>query len=382
MSNASQANPDWDEFRRQMPIAEKWAYLDHAAVAPLSGPARQAVVDWANQATEDGTTCWPNWSREVEHVRQIAARMIGADAGEVALVRNTTTGIGLVAEGFSWREGDNVVMPAGEFPSNLYPWMNLASRGVEARRVPMDNGQLDLNRLAEACDERTRIVSASWVGYSDGWRTNVTQLASLAHEHGALLFLDAIQGLGVFPLDVHQAGVDFLAADGHKWMLGPEGAGFFYIRDEHLSRLRPLGGWHSVTGDREFDHVQLDFKPSAARFEGGSENMAGFIALGASLQLLESYGTVALSERLLEITDLACQQLAAAGATILSCRDSEHGSGIVSFDWPGDMKLLRNQLLDRGVVVSYRSGRLRISPHAYSNHQDIDRLIEALQHPG
>jgi selenocysteine lyase/cysteine desulfurase len=165
-------------------------------------------------------------------------------------------------------------------------------------------------------------------------------------------------------------------------MLGPEGAGFFYIRDEHLSQLRPVGvGWNSVVRSGDFDHIQLDFKPSAARFEGGSENIAGFIALGASLRLLVSYGAAALSARLLEITDLACQRLEQAGASIFSCRDGDHRSGIVAFSWPGDMKLLRHQLLDRGVVVSFRSGRMRISPHAYNNLQDIDRLLEALRHP-
>ncbi|MEK6250215.1 MAG: aminotransferase class V-fold PLP-dependent enzyme, partial [Planctomycetales bacterium] len=168
---------DWDSFRCQMPVTEKWVYFDHAAVSPLSEPARKVIVDWAQQAANEGGACWLQWSQQVEEVRKKLAKLIGASWEEVALVRNTTSGIGLVADGFDWQQGDNVVLPAGEFPSNLYPWMNLATRGVEARRVEMEPGQLDLDRLAAACDRRTRIISVSWVGYADGWRSDVSQLA-------------------------------------------------------------------------------------------------------------------------------------------------------------------------------------------------------------
>lgn len=380
MSDSHSYPPDWAAFRSQMPVTNRWAYLDHAAVAPLSGPAHDAMAQWAHEAANEGAAVWMQWSQAVERVRQLAAQMVGAAADEIALVHNTTAGIGLVADGYPWQAGDNVVVPAGEFPSNLYPWMNLAGRGVETRRVPMDDDCLDPDRLAAACDERTRIVSVSWVGYADGWRSDVAALVEVAHDHGALLFLDAIQGLGVFPLDVEKVGVDFLAADGHKWMLGPEGAGIFYIRREHLDRIQPHGvGWHSVAHSHDFTHIELDFKPNAARFEGGSENMAGFIGLGASLRLLDSYGAAAIGERLLEITDLACKRLVESGATVATRREGSHRSGIVAFAYPGDMSEMRGQLLQDGVVVSYRQGRLRISPHAYTNEQDIERLVEALQ---
>ncbi|NIL98093.1 MAG: aminotransferase class V-fold PLP-dependent enzyme [Planctomycetales bacterium] len=379
-ANHGQGTPDWDAFRRQMPVAERLAYLDHAAVAPISGPACEAVVAWAEQAAVHGATVWSDWNRRVQAVRRVAAGMMGAGEDQLALVKNTTAGICLVAEGYPWQPGDNVVTLANEFPSNLYPWMNLASRGVETRRVPVDQGRVDLSQLAAACDERTRIVAVSWVGFASGWRHDVDELATLAHEHGALLFLDAIQGLGIFPLDVSRTPVDFLAADGHKWMLGPEGAGLFYVRRDHLDLLHPWGvGWHSVVREHDFDHIQLDLKPTAARFEGGSENIVGNLALGASLELLMSFGVPQIAHRILQLTDLACQRLTDAGATIASARDGQRRSGIVSFTWPGDMGLLRQQLLRQGVVVSYRDGRLRISPHAYNNEEDLDRLIQALQ---
>jgi len=301
------------------------------------------------------------------------------------LVPNTTAGINLVAEGFPWREGDNVVTLANEFPSNQYPWMNLASRRVDTRRVPVEDGRVDLDRLADACDERTRIVSVSWIGYASGWRMDLETLVTLAHERGALVFLDAIQGLGVFPIHAGRVGVDFLAADGHKWLLGPEGAGLLFIRRQHLPLLRPLSvGWNSVVHAHDFSHIELRLRPDAARYEGGSRNMVGHLALGASLRLLSSLGlsadTSALADRVLAVTDYAASRLEAIGGEIKSCRHAPHRSGILAFELPGrDPVELRRRCLQAGVVLSVRGGRLRISPHAYNDERDIDCLVEVLR---
>jgi selenocysteine lyase/cysteine desulfurase len=306
--------------------------------------------------------------------------MIHAETSEIALIRNTTEGVNLVAEGYPWQSGDNVVTLADEFPTNQYPWLHLASRGVETRRVATDDGRVDLDRLAAACDRRTRVLSVSWVGYASGWRNDLEQVARVAHQHGALLFVDAIQALGVFPLDVRATPIDFLAADGHKWMLGPEGAGVFFLRGEHLERLRPLGvGWNSVAAADSFGHIELTLKNDASRYEGGSYNMVGLIGLKASLQLLAQFGQAAISRRVAEITDRACERLTAAGAVIRSDRRPAHKSGIVSFDLPGrDPQQIRRRCLEQQVVLSCRGGRLRISPHAYNNEDDLDRLIVAI----
>jgi selenocysteine lyase/cysteine desulfurase len=207
------------------------------------------------------------------------------------------------------------------------------------------------------------------------------QLAELAHARGALLLVDAIQALGVVPLNVRRTPIDFLAADGHKWLLGPEGAGVFFCRREHLDRLRPLGvGWHSVVHDHDFNRIELVLKPAAARYEGGSQNMVGAIALKASLELLARLGSAALCRRIFETSDLACRRLEQIGARIVSDRSPEHKSGIVIFELPGCAPAeLRKHCLQEEVVLSCRGGGLRISPHGYNDASDIERLVEALQ---
>jgi len=373
-------------LRAEMPVAERWAYFDHAAVAPITRPAAEALRKWAIEAIDEGDTVWPAWAQRVEATRRYAAQLIGAHEDEIALVPNTTSGITLVAEGVDWQAGDNIVTLADEFPSNVYPWLNLASRGVETRRVPTDDGRLYLDKLAAACDKRTRIVSISWVGYATGYRHDVERIVELAQDRGARVMLDAIQGLGAFPFDVRQTPVDFLAADGHKWMLGPEGAGIAYIRREHLDTLRPLGvGWHSVVHEHDYTHIELKLKPVAARYEGGSQNMAGMIALGESLRLLLELGMEHVATAILDITDRACERLAAIGARIVSDRRPDHRggrqrSGIVAFELPGhDSLAVKKHCLRQNVVLSCRAGRLRISPHAYNNEEDLDRLIEAVE---
>lgn len=385
----SEISSDWSDFRSQMPVTASWAYFDHAAVSPLPKPSAEAIQNWSQAAMTQGDVDWPEWERRIEKVRKLAAEMVNAEDQEIALVPNTTTGISFVAEGLDWKAGDNVVMPGGEFPSNVFPWMNLRSRGVEIRIVnhsaeQNSNGKIDLHRLAEACDRRTRLITLSWVGFASGYRVNPADAARMAHDHGALLFLDAIQGLGVFPLDVRATDVDFFAADGHKWMLGPEGAGLLYIKQQHLERLRPqCVGWNSVVRRHDFSEKEMELRPEAARYEGGSQNMAGFHGLGASLELLKEFGLASnqsqIANRVLQVTAQLCQRLLEMGATIISNQENETRSGIVSFQIRGQSPdQLRRHLLEQGVVLSVRNGALRVSAHAYNNQTDIEKLAEGI----
>lgn len=373
-----------DQFRRQMPVAARWAYFDHAAVAPLPQPTADAMATWLQEATTAGDTVWPRWAEQVEQARRLAADLINAQPTEIALVPNTTFGLNLVARGFPWLAGDNIVVPENEFPSNLYAWMSLTNIGVETRRVPVEGGRIDLERLLDACNERTRLISVSWVGYYTGWRIDVAELCRAAHDRGLLVMLDAIQGLGVFPLDVAATGVDFVAADGHKWMLGPEGAGIFYTRKEHLPQLQSFyAGWNSVAGRHDFSQIVWQPREEAARFEGGTQNMAGFIGLAASMNLLRSLGVSPqaspVADAILHLSNLAHERLRELGAEMISPHQPGHESGILTFRIPGaDPVQLRRRCLDANVALSVRGGGIRISLHGYNNEDDLTRLVDVL----
>src|SRR5262249_43276910 len=246
---------------------------------------------------------------------------------DVAFVKNTSEGVGFVAEGLPWRPGDNMVTAAEEYPANVYPWMNLQGRGVEVRRVASRGPRVELDDLRAAIDGRTRLVSLSFVEFASGFRNDLDAVGVLCRERGILFFVDAIQGLGVLPLDVGRTPVDFLAADGHKWMLGPEGAGLFFARRDRVELLHPVGvGWNSVVGALGFSPLDFRLKPYAGRWESGTLNVGGILALGASLELLQAAGVEAVAARVLELTDHLCEGAARAGLRVYSSRRPAEGS--------------------------------------------------------
>jgi selenocysteine lyase/cysteine desulfurase len=370
---------DWNELRREFPVTTRWAYFDHAAVAPMTERARRTLVEWAGDVTENGEVHDPARVRRIEEVRRLAAQLLNADPLDIAFIKNTSEGIGIVAEGLRWRTGDNVVTAEDEYPANLYPWMNLAERGVELRRVPSRDGRILLDDLRAVMDERTRLVSLSFVEYASGFRNDLLAVGQLCREKGVRFFVDAIQGLGAFPLDVRQTPIDFLAADGHKWLLGPEGAGLFWIRRDLVEQLHPVGiGWNSMIDSRNFGHVEFRLKPHAGRWESGSLNVGGILALGSSLELLLGTGIDAVSERVLYLTDYLCERCRQIGLTVYNSRRPGEASGIVSLVVPGDTRALVRQCRDAGIVVNQRAGRLRVSPHAYNSTEELDRLLALL----
>lgn len=380
-------NP-WEWLRQQMPVTKRWVYFDHAAVAPLPEAACRRSQDFVQQASEQGDTVWLQWAAEIEDLRTGIANWLGATPEEIALIPNTTFGVNLFAEGWPWQPGDNIVVPAGEFPSNHFPWQNQQRKGVELRVVPSPAGRIDLDGIRRAIDSRTRIVAASWVGYLSGYRVPLADLCQLAHEGGALFFLDAIQGLGVFPLDLTEIPIDFLAADGHKWMLGPEGAGFAFIRKCHLDRLQcPVVGWNSVAGRHQFSASSMALRDSAARFEGGSYNMNGLLTLFASLRLLWQisavHGQDAIANRVLGLHAFAKERFLTAGFRLWSDWSRSQRSGIITL-LPSDEspQTARDRLLSQGIVTSRRGEGLRFSPHAYNTEQELEQAIEVLRSGG
>lgn len=381
-------------LRAEMPICQRFAYFDHAAVGPIPREASIAIQKFAVQACELGDTPWLDWSMRTELLREHFSKLIQADRSEIALIPNTSTGIGQIAEGWRWQPGDSVVVPANEFPSNLAPWRHLARRGVQVREVPVPIGpegvgEVSLRSLLDAIDSSTRIVAVSWVGFLSGWRIDVAEFCSAVHRRGSLLFLDAIQGLGAFPLDVAACGVDFCAADGHKWMLGPEGAGMLYVRREHLDRLDPLMiGWHSLDERAAFDPANTQLKSSAARYEGGSANMVGLLGLERSVQLLLDCGAhqpeSGFATAILRNVEEFTERLRAIGCRVHVPKRIENRSGILTVSWdnasgPRDPIAIRKHCLAEGIVTSVRGGRLRVSTHAYNNSDDIQRMVETLK---
>jgi selenocysteine lyase/cysteine desulfurase len=371
---------DENALRAEMPVTERWVFLDHAAVAPLTLRAVRAMRAWADDLVANGLVNERRWLTRVEEVRSLAARLMNADPLDVAFIKNTSEGIGIVAEGFAWQAGDNVVIAQEEYPANQYPWLNLAQRGVEVRRVPSrDDGRLWIDDVAAALDARTRLVSLSWVEFASGFRNDLDALGELCRTRNIAFFVDAIQGLGVLPLDVGKTPIDFLAADGHKWLLGPEGAGVLWIRREWIERLRPVDiGWNSVVGSRDFTTIDFRLKPHAGRYESGSLNVAGITALGGSLDWLLELGIEHVAARIRSLTDHLCQRVAERGGPkVYSSRRGADWSGIVSLAYAdanevgARMKVCRGN----GIIVNKRAGRLRVSPHCYNTFEEIDRLV-------
>ncbi|MGI9473371.1 MAG: aminotransferase class V-fold PLP-dependent enzyme [Rubripirellula sp.] len=368
-----------------MPITEEWAYFDHAAVAPLSQPAAEAVTRFAVQAAQQGDMVWPQWAAGVERLRGQFASLMDCESAEVCIVPNTTAGINLVAEGWPWAPGDSVVIPEGEFPSNLFPWKNQESKGVELRIVPRREGQVLVEDLMAQVDESTRIISVSWVGYASGYRIDLPRLVEEAHRRNVLVFLDAIQGLGMYELNLKQTPVDFLAADGHKWLLGPEGAGVAMVSGRHLDRLRCGNvGWGSVKNSFDYANPSFELRPEAARFEAGSANMVGVAALSASvglfLEIRRECGEHAIADRVIDLAEDLNERLMNVGAVTRMPSSRDHRSGILTFEIPGHAPAeIRKRAIQQKVVLSVRDGGVRAAIHAYNDESDLERLVDVVK---
>lgn len=373
---------NWDAFRSHFPVTRKWAFFDHAAVAPIPDTAAAEMARYATLVGENGIAAIHDLVAGTGHVRQLAAKLINAPAVEdVCFVPNTTVGIGLVAEGYPWQAGENVVLAAEEYPSNQYPWLNLAHRGVEVRRVPSRGSRVEIADLAAAMDANTRVLAVSAVQFASGFRADLDALGELCRSRGVFFFVDAIQALGAFPIDVQKTPIDALAADGHKWMLAPEGAGIAFVRREWVDRLHPIGvGAHSVVKPFEYSTIDFTLKPHAGRWEGGALNVPGLWALGASLELLLGLGIENVSARVLELTDYLCDRAANVGCAVFSSRAGNDRSGIVSLTKLGtESKELMKRCRAAGVIVNCRADRLRVAPHAYNTEAEVDRLIAVLK---
>jgi selenocysteine lyase/cysteine desulfurase len=368
-------------FRAEIPVTTECAYLNHAGMAALPRRAAGRLKALADTVAKSGDRRWLERNAEVERVRGLAARLLGArDPHEVTFVENTSTGISMIAEGFAWKPGDNVVSAQLEFPSNVYPWMCLADRGVEYRTVPERDGRIHEDELLSLIDDRTRMLVLSSVQYASGYRADLRKLGAACRKKGVLFVLDVIQSLGALAHNVEEELIDAAVASSHKWLLGPEGIGLLYVSDRVIDQIRPVrSGWRSMKNLFDWTEMEIDFAAGAKRFESGTLNVYGIHAFGASLDLLLEAGAAAVEERVLALTERAAAGLAERGFTVISSRRPGETSGIVSAVHPRrEAKDLVRELAARDVVVAARAGRFRVSPHFYNTEDEIDRMLEAL----
>jgi len=356
-------------------------YFDHAAVSPLPVRVRDAIIGQIEDVHRFGIKHIDLWLKTIEDVRCAAASLLNAEPDEIAFVKNTSEGISSFAVGLEWKPGDEVVSVEGEFPANYYPWKLLERRGVRLRLAGQPEGCVDLDLIERSLSARTRVVAVSFVQFLSGYRLDLEKLGQLCEERGILLFVDAIQGLGAFPLDVKKCRIAGLSADAHKWLMGPEGCGLFFVRRDVAERLNPATvGWTNFEDWLSFTQGEPAWRKGAGRFECGTLNTAGIHGLGAALSLISEAGAACIAERILHLTQHLREGLQARGYRLFGPIVEENCSGIVSF-FPRrtSAETLSDFLRGERVMVSARRGLVRISPHFYNTHEEVDRVLELIR---
>jgi cysteine desulfurase/selenocysteine lyase len=368
--------PLWRQYRDQFPVTQRLIYLNHAAVAPLSKPCAEAMQGLAGDALEYGSLHYDQWLDTYEGVRVAAARLMGAERTEIALVKNTSEGIATVAMGLDWRPGDRIVAFREEFPANFYPWVRLEAKRAEVVWLSVTDS---LDTIDRAC-QGARLLSISFVQYLSGFRADLNAIGEICHRRGCFFLVDAIQGLGAFPLDVRAAHIDALAADGHKWMLGPEGCGILYVRKERQDSVFPVEfGWTNVAGYNDYASRDMALRPDAGRYECGTLNTIGCYGLRASLEFLLEVRVDRIAPVVRDLAGQLADGAVRKGYQLLGDRTPENGSGIIAIHKPGvDSRMLVRDLKERGIMAAPRQGWVRMSPHFYISPEEIEQVVEAL----
>lgn len=367
------------DYRKLFPICEEGIYLNHAGVAPTSLPVCEAVHAWMLELARRGIHMGATWEEDAAAVRESAAQLVGAGAHEITFVRNTSHGLGLVAEGIAWEPGDEVICcPEVEYQSNVYVWQHLSHYGVRVVEVQPEGGGVTLEAVAKARTEKTKLLAVSAVQFATGHKTDLKALGKFCKAHDILFCVDGIQWLGSAPLDVKEFGIDFLAADSHKWMLGVCGIGLLFVDETKLARLRPvLVGWKSTTAPFDFDTVRFDIREDASKFEEGSSAYPLIAGFGACLDLLHEVGLDVIENRLGQLQERLEAGCVALGAEVSPPAGSRGGSIFVQ--WPGDTTGAVYEALEQsGVRASLRRGRIRFSPHFYTLDEEIDEVLKRL----
>lgn len=357
-------------------------YLNHAGVGPWPLRTAEAIKHFAEENVIQGPVEYTRWLGIEKELRSQLRQLLNApSADDIALLKNTSEGLSVVAYGLSWQRGDNIVISDQEFPSNRIVWESLQDQGVEVRQAVLDSEKIPEDAIIKCVDGRTRLIAISSVQYATGLRMDLKSLGEYCREKDILFCVDAIQSLGAFTMDVQDIHADFVVADGHKWMLGPEGVAVFYCRPDIREHLK-LGqfGWHMVEHHGDYDRKDWQAARSARRFECGSPNMLGIHGLQASLSLLLEIGIETISARLVQIVQHFIEGVSAnEQLTLISPRESQRRSGIITFrDRRYEPAELVQQLLKRDVICAVRGGAIRFSPHFYLHHDEVDVVINYL----
>ncbi|MGO8670957.1 MAG: aminotransferase class V-fold PLP-dependent enzyme [Capsulimonadaceae bacterium] len=361
---------------------ENGIYLNHAASSPMAARVFEALTAAMLASSRSPEQFFMGHVLPaLTSVRERLATLMGVDAQNLALMRNTSQGLAVVADGLALEPGDNVLAASCEYPSVVYPWYAQAWRGVETRVVPAEpDGTLSVDAFARRIDSRTRVLSLSWVQFATGFRADLAEFAALARDHDLIFVVDAIQALGVLPLNARDLGIDVVVTGSQKWLMGPLGTGGLYIRPEIMDRLHPVNaGACSVVDIFKFDPLDFSLKPTAQRFEEGSPNALGAVGLNAALGLLLEVGIPQIAAHVLDVTRHAADALTARGYRIASPVADDRRAGIVLFDHPAhDSNDLLQTLRSARVAASVRAGCVRFSPHFYNTTDEIDAAIAAL----
>jgi selenocysteine lyase/cysteine desulfurase len=368
--------PLHEKYREEFPVTKNLLYLNHAAVAPLSRRCAAAMQGLAQDALDFGSIHYADWMAAYEGLRQSTARILNAKPAEVAIVKNTSEGIATVAMGIRWKPGDIVIGFREEFAANYLPWKKLESQGVVIRWLSVFD---DLQKIDEAATG-ARLLAISFVQYLSGYRVDLARIGEICARRGCFYFVDAIQGMGAFPIDVEAAKIDALAADGHKWMLGPEGCGILYVRQSRQDEVEPIQlGWTNFAHYTDYAARDLTLRRDAGRYESGTLNTIGCFGLRAAQELLLEAGIEKIGPEVQALADRIRTGAEQAGYECLGPRTPETGAGIVALKHPTlDSLVIVRRLKDRNISVTARQGWVRISPHFYNSMEDMDRLLAEL----
>jgi len=371
---------DPESFRGIFPhIKNGITYLNHAAISPLSETVTNSVKNYLDNRASDSIDDFETLTERLFSTKEKLARLLHTVPERVAFVDNTSDGLNILANGLDWKTGDKILLNTMEFPSNVYPFMNLERHGVEVDFIEPYDNTIPLEKIMSAITPKTRLISISHVQYLNGFLTDLETLGAYCREHGIILSVDVIQSAGAVPINVNKMKIDFLASGSHKWLMGPEGTGFIFLTKEMQSRItQAYVGWTSVSNFFErMRDFKLELDPTARRYENGVLNSAGIIGLGASLDVLLNVGVETIREHILHLTDHLIAQLDERDIDYITPANRAKRSGIVSLE-PADKEALVQVMKERKVHTAVRGECVRVSPHFYNTIEEIDIFVNCI----